>query len=82
MSIVVDAIYEEGILKVLSPLPALPEHTPVRVTIEVQGITSSLRFPAELMARIAERRAAILQRSGLLGDSNDLIREAREQELA
>ena len=35
MSITVDAIYEAGVLKPLTPLPELPEHTKVRLTIEV-----------------------------------------------
>lgn len=85
MHITAEAIYEAGILKLLTPLPALPERTKVRLTIEssVNGETSSteLRFPAELLARIDQRRAAIFQRCGALPDSLDLIREGREQEL-
>ena len=34
MSITVDAIYEAGVLKPLTPLPELPEHTKVRITVE------------------------------------------------
>lgn len=34
MSITVEAIYTAGILKPLSPLPDLPEHTKVRITVE------------------------------------------------
>ena len=34
MSITVEAIYEAGALKVLTPLPALPEQTRLRLTIE------------------------------------------------
>ena len=34
MSITVEAIYAAGILKPLSPLPELPEHTKVRITVE------------------------------------------------
>jgi predicted DNA-binding antitoxin AbrB/MazE fold protein len=41
MSITVDAIYEAGVLKPLTPLSELPEHTKVRITVEViQGTTS------------------------------------------
>jgi hypothetical protein len=40
-----------------------------------------LRFPEELLARIDRRREAIFQRRGALSDSNDLIREGRDQEL-
>ena len=32
MSITVDAIYEAGVLKPLTPLSELPEHTKVRIT--------------------------------------------------
>jgi predicted DNA-binding antitoxin AbrB/MazE fold protein len=34
MSITVEAIYEAGVLKPLAPLPDLPEHTKVRITVE------------------------------------------------
>lgn len=34
MSITVEAIYEAGVLKLLAPLPELPEHTKVRITVE------------------------------------------------
>ena len=34
MSITIEAIYEAGILKPLAPLPDLPEHTKVRITVE------------------------------------------------
>lgn len=34
MSITVEAIYAAGVLKPLSPLPELPEHTKVRITVE------------------------------------------------
>lgn len=85
MSITAEAIYEAGIMKLLAPLPELPEGTKVRLTIEPANAetTSSngLRFPAELLARIDQRRASIFQRSGELSESADLIREGREQEL-
>lgn len=34
MSITIEAVYEAGILKPLTPLPELAEHSLVRVTIE------------------------------------------------
>lgn len=34
MSITVEAIYAAGTFKPLSPLPELPEHTKVRITVE------------------------------------------------
>jgi len=81
MSITVEAIYEAGILKSLNPLPALPDGVRVRLTIEPEPVSASLRFPNELLARIDRRREAVFQRRGALSDSNDLIREGREQEL-
>lgn len=81
MSITVEAIYEAGILKALNPLPALPDGARVRLTIEPEPVAASLRFPSELLARIDRRREAVFQRRGALSDSNDLIREGREQEL-
>lgn len=35
MGMTIEAIYEAGILKPLAPLPDLPEHTKVRLTVEV-----------------------------------------------
>jgi predicted DNA-binding antitoxin AbrB/MazE fold protein len=35
MGITVEAIYEAGVLKPLTPLPELPDHTKVRITVEV-----------------------------------------------
>lgn len=37
MSITIEAVYEAGMLKPLSPLPDLAEHSRVRVTIEPVG---------------------------------------------
>ncbi len=41
MSITVEAIYEAGVLKPLTPLPELPEHTKVRITAEALPVTAS-----------------------------------------
>ena len=41
MNIMVEAIYEAGVLKPLTPLPELPEHTKVRITVEVISGTMS-----------------------------------------
>jgi predicted DNA-binding antitoxin AbrB/MazE fold protein len=41
MSITVEAIYEAGVLKPLTPLPELPEHTKVRITVEALPVTAS-----------------------------------------
>lgn len=34
MHLTIEAIYEAGVLKPLTPLPALPEHSKVRLTVE------------------------------------------------
>ena len=83
MSITVEAIYEAGILKLLKPLPDLPERSRVRLTIEPNTavVNQSEPCPAELLARIDRRREAVFRRRGDLTDSADLIRDAREQEL-
>lgn len=80
MSIIVEAIYEAGSLKLLGPLPALPEHSKVRLTIEPEAAADP-PFPAALLTRIDRRRAAIFHRCGLLPDSTDLIRKGRDEEL-
>ena len=38
MSITIEAIYESGVLKPLSPLPSLKEHERVRLTVETPSI--------------------------------------------
>lgn len=38
MATTVDAIYEDGVLRLLTPLP-LPEHTPVQVTVDLPADT-------------------------------------------
>lgn len=84
MNIIVDAIYEAGVLKPLTPLVDLPDRAKVRLTIEPEtanGGNQSMRFPAELLTRIDQRRALIFHRVGELSDSSDLINEGRDQEL-
>ena len=39
MNITVEAIYEAGVLKPLTPLPELSEHTKVRITVEAMPVT-------------------------------------------
>jgi len=43
MTITVEAIYESGVLKPLSPLPYLKEHERVRITVETSSIVDELR---------------------------------------
>jgi predicted DNA-binding antitoxin AbrB/MazE fold protein len=83
MSIIVEAIYEAGVLKPLEPLCGLKDHALVKLTIEPAS-----RIPArpgrdliEVLERIDRRRQKIFERNGELTDSAALIREGREQEL-
>jgi len=43
MSISVEAIYESGVLKLLSPLPGLREHERVRVIVEPESVIARQR---------------------------------------
>ncbi len=48
MSVTIEAIYESGVLKPLSPLPNLKEHEQVRITIETLSIVDKLRGKIEI----------------------------------
>jgi predicted DNA-binding antitoxin AbrB/MazE fold protein len=43
MNITIEAIYEAGVLKPLSPIPNLREHERVRVTVETPSIVDELQ---------------------------------------
>lgn len=43
MRITIEAIYEAGMLKPLSPLPDLKEHERVRSTVETSGIVDDMQ---------------------------------------
>ena len=48
MSFIVEAIYESGVLKLLSPLPQLKEQERVRLTLEtISPASDALRLIAE-----------------------------------
>lgn len=83
MSITIDAIYENGLLRLDHPLSGLKEQAKVRLTIEAdeESLQSANAQLATIIERIDRRRAAIYQRCGELGDSTELIREGREKEL-
>ena len=53
MSIVVEAIFESGVLKPLSPLPQLKEHERVRVTIEESNLVDELCGKIEIDPAVA-----------------------------
>lgn len=84
MSITIDAIYENGVLRLDQPLTQLKERTKVHLTIEAADESpESTNVPlATILERMERRREAIYQRCGELGDSVELIREGREKELA
>jgi len=50
----VEAIYEAGVLKPLSPLPGLKEHERVRITVEVPSIVDELRGKIEIDPTVAQ----------------------------
>jgi predicted DNA-binding antitoxin AbrB/MazE fold protein len=52
MNLTVEAIYEEGVLKLTQPL-ALPEGTHVSVVITPTETPSAAKTPAEILAEIA-----------------------------
>ncbi len=52
MNLTVEAIYEEGVLKLTQPL-ALPEGTHVSVVITPTETPSATKTPAEILAEIA-----------------------------
>ncbi len=82
-SITIDAVYENGMLKLAQPLSELKERAKVRLTIEAvdESLQSANNQLAAILERIDRRRAAIYQRCGELEDSTELIREGREREL-
>jgi predicted DNA-binding antitoxin AbrB/MazE fold protein len=43
MRITIEAIYEAGLLKPLSPLPDLKEHERVRITVEAASIVDDMQ---------------------------------------
>jgi predicted DNA-binding antitoxin AbrB/MazE fold protein len=84
MSIIIEAIYEAGLLRPLEPLPALKDHTKVKITIETQengDLTLPFQNLTQILSRIDSRREEIFRRRGEVEDSTAIIRESREREL-
>ena len=53
MSITIEAIYESGVLKPLSPLPEIEEHARVRITVERASTVDQLSNKVQLDPAIA-----------------------------
>lgn len=53
MSLTIEAIYEDGVLKPMQPI-ALPEGTHVSVVIEAHFEAQAAKSPAEILAAIAD----------------------------
>ena len=53
MSIRIEAIYESGVLRPLSPLPEIEEHARVRITVERPGTVDQLSNKVQLDPAIA-----------------------------
>jgi len=56
MSITIEAVYESGVLKPLSPLPDLEEHARVRLTVEA---VSTAQEPASIIDQQRRNRIQI-----------------------
>jgi predicted DNA-binding antitoxin AbrB/MazE fold protein len=69
MGITVEAIYEAGVLKPLAPLPDLPEHTKVRITVE--AITGMEQRSSVIDAQRQHRLHLHAQVARAIGDSHE-----------
>lgn len=54
MSITIEAIYESGVLKPLSPLSNLKEHERVRITVETPSVIDEMRGKIEIDPAVAQ----------------------------
>ena len=69
MSLTIEAIYEAGILKPLAPLPDLPEHTKVRITVE--AITSTEQHGGVIDTQRKNRLHLNVQVARDIGDNHE-----------
>ena len=69
MSITIEAIYEAGILKPLTPLSDLPEHTKVRITVE--AIVGTEQHGSVIDAQRQNRLHLNAQVARDIGDSHE-----------
>ena len=69
MSITIEAIYEAGILKPLTPLSDLPEHTKVRITVE--AIVGTAQRGSVIDAQRQNRLYLNAQVARDIGDSHE-----------
>ncbi len=54
MSITIEAVYEAGVLKPLSPLPDLKEHERVRITLETPSIIDEMQGKITIDPAVAQ----------------------------
>jgi predicted DNA-binding antitoxin AbrB/MazE fold protein len=54
MSITIEAVYEDGVLKPLSPLPDISERERVLITIQPQGAVDSLQGRIKIDPAVAK----------------------------
>jgi predicted DNA-binding antitoxin AbrB/MazE fold protein len=69
MRVTIEAIYEAGILKPLAPLPDLPEHTKVQITVET--ITGTEQRGSVIDAQRKNRLHLNAQVTRDIGDSHE-----------
>jgi predicted DNA-binding antitoxin AbrB/MazE fold protein len=54
MTITIEAIYEAGVLKPLSPLPDLKEHARVRISVETPSIVDEMQGKIAIDPAVAQ----------------------------
>ena len=54
MSITIEAVYEAGVLKPLSPLSGLKEHERVRITLETPSIIDEMQGKISIDPAVAQ----------------------------
>ena len=54
MPITVEAVYEAGVLKPLTPLPGLKEHERVRITLETPSIVDEMQGKISIDPAVAQ----------------------------
>jgi predicted DNA-binding antitoxin AbrB/MazE fold protein len=54
MSITIEAVYEAGVLRPLTPLPGLKEHERVRITLETPSIVDEMQGKISIDPAVAQ----------------------------
>ncbi|MBI3247797.1 MAG: antitoxin family protein [Deltaproteobacteria bacterium] len=65
MNIIIEAVYESGVLRPLSPLPSLKEHDRVRITVEQPSIVDEMQGKIAIDPAVAQEIIESADYSGL-----------------